>query len=269
MGRVLAARTAGTTPYVVQGLGRVQEGGQDQTYGMPATSPAASDALPNHADLHHKPEGQRWTDTSGSGQRMVDTGRPLGLTAVGPANPGPDSGQQPSAPRLPGAAHPSLSHGSGGTSEGCCSQVQCHPPTGSGTEGNGTIHAGDWASGRGSGGCMEGLGSSSRAGSPANRGHAIEARWSSALQPGGGRTADAGRTLGLILNNPTQHCYINSFVLAWLWTFGNLEAPEAQFFGEYAQAWRDILHSSTPVTVYRIASWTRLFRGWRAPGFPT
>ena len=54
-------------------------------------------------------------------------------------------------------------------------------------------------------------------------------------------------------------------MLAWLWTFGNLEAPEAQFFGEYAQAWRDILHSSTPVTVYRLASWTRLFRGWRAP----
>ena len=53
--------------------------------------------------------------------------------------------------------------------------------------------------------------------------------------------------------------------MAWLWTFGCLEAPEAQFFGDYAQAWRDILHSSSPVTVYRIASWTRLFRGWRAP----
>ena len=265
LGRVLAAGTARTTSHVVQGLGGVPEGGQKSPHGMPAAGPAASHALPNHADLYHQPEGQCWTDPSSSGQRMVDTRRPLGLPAVGPANSGSDSGQQPSAPRLQGTAHPSVSHGPGGTSEGCGSQVQCHSPAGGGPEGNGEVHAGDWASGRRSDGCMEGLGSSSRAGSPADRGHAVEARWSSALQPGGGRTANAGRTLGLILNNPTQHCYINSFVLAWLWTFGNLEAPEAQFFGEYAQAWRDILHSSTPVTVYRTASWTRLFRGWRAP----
>ena len=86
-----------------------------------------------------------------------------------------------------------------------------------------------------------------------------------ALQFGGGHSADAGRTLGLILNNPTQHCYINSFVLAWLWIFGLLEAPEAQFFGDHVQAWRDVLYSHTPITVYRLTSWTRLFRGWHAP----
>ena len=265
LGRVPAAGAARTAPHVVQGLRGVPQGGKEQAHGMSAAGPAAPHALSNYVDLHHQPEGQCWANTSGSGQRLADSGRPLGLPTMGPANPSPDGGQQPSAPRLPGAAHPPFSHGSGGAPEGCCSPVQCHPPAGSRTEGDGSIYVGDWASRRRSGRCMEGPGSSSRASSPTDCGHAVEARWTSALQPGGGRTEDAGRTLGLILNNPTQHCYINSFVLAWLWTFGCLEAPEAQFFGEYAQAWRDILHSSAPVTVFRTASWTRLFRGWSAP----
>ena len=81
----------------------------------------------------------------------------------------------------------------------------------------------------------------------------------------GGYPKDARRVLRLVLRDSTQHCYINSFALAWIWAFSLLQAPDAHFFGDYSQAWRDVLYSSAPITIYRAASWSRLLRGWQAP----
>ena len=187
------------------------------------------------------------------------------LTPVGSASSGLDRGQRPPSSRKPGIAYPAPGHGPGCTTQGCGSSLQCHTSAGSGPQRHDSLHAGDWAPGRWRDGCLERSGSPSRACGPANCGHAIEERWAATIQFGGGPSEDAERALGLILNNPTQHCYINSFVLAWLWTFGLFEAPEAQFFGAHVQAWRDVLYSHAPITIYRLPSWTRLFRGWDAP----
>ena len=76
---------------------------------------------------------------------------------------------------------------------------------------------------------------------------------------------DAGRVLRLALRNPSQHCYINSFVLSYLWTHCLLKAPEAQLFGDHIQAWRDVLYGPMRTTIYGMPSWSRLFRGWSMP----
>ena len=265
LGCLPAARTTRALAQVVSGLGNLPFRSQVQTDGLSASSPVASYPVPDGANLRSEHQGQCGPDPSGTAKGLADPGGTMGVPTVGSASPGADSGREPPSTRKSGIAHSPSCHGPGCSAEGCGSSLQCHAPAISRSQRYDALHVGDWTQGRGRGGCLEGLGSPSGACGPANRGDAIEARWTSTIQFGGGPSEDAQRTLGLILNNPTQHCYINSFVLAWLWAFGLLEAPEAQFFGDYVQAWRDVLHSRDRITIYRLASWTRLFRGWHAP----
>ena len=265
LGCLPATRAARTVANAVSSLGSISLRSQVQTDGLSTSGSVASHPVPDGADLHSEYQGQCSPDPGGTAEGLADPGGTLGVPTMGSASSGLDRGREPTPSRESGIAHPAPCHGPGGSAKGCGPSIQCYTPAGSGPQRHDSLHAGDRAQGRWRDGCLEGIGSPPGACSPANRGDAVEERWTSTIQFGGGPSADAGRALGLILNNPTQHCYVNSFVLAWLWVFGLFEAPEAQFFGEHVQAWRDVLYSHAPITVYRLASWTRLFRGWHAP----
>ena len=66
----------------------------------------------------------------------------------------------------------------------------------------------------------------------------------------------------LQLLNSTSICYINAFVLAYLWACGSLDATDHQFYGACTQAWRDVLYARKPISIISLLSWRFLLRGW-------
>ena len=265
LGCLSAARSAGPPATPVQGIRDLPSGGQIQAYGLPVACPAAEYLVPDGSAVHQEHQGKPGTTSGGSESWMDHERRPMGLPEVGPSGPSPCCGRGEDPSRASGTGHAAGSDGSGGKSEGCCAQVQRDIPDHGRPAQHGQVHAGDWAKGEGSGRCLDRARGPAGTGGPTGCGDAAPTRWTTTIEFGRGPPEDAERVVRLVLRNPSQHCYINSFALAWLWAFCLLEAPDAQFFGSFPQAWRDILYNQQPLTIYRLASWTRLFRGWQSP----
>ena len=66
----------------------------------------------------------------------------------------------------------------------------------------------------------------------------------------------------LQLLNSTSICYINAFVLAYLWACGSLDATDHQCYGACTQAWRHVLYARKPISIISLLSWRFLLRGW-------
>ena len=91
-----------------------------------------------------------------------------------------------------------------------------------------------------------------------------QTRGSEAVQACHRRRAQAlAAILSCVLNNPSNLCYINSWVLAYLWTCAHLSDSTGLLLGRCPQAWRDVMHAASPVNISALPSWRRLLHGWK------
>ena len=265
LGPLPAAGVSGTTAHALQGVGGLSRGSQEQKNGPPSSGTALKYFVPDGSSMHTGHWHHAGADQNCAGQRLDEPGGQVGLPALGFVHSGPCSGRDTSTHGASGTGGALGSDGSLCAGQRRDSSIQCHSPALGGSERNLKVSLGSGLESPWRGRSMDGTGENPELVGPSGGRHAAQTRWSSTLQFGSRSPEDAGRVLSLALTNPSQHCYMNAFALSWLWTHSLLQAPEAQLFGIYQQAWRDILYGPTANTISQLASWRQLLRGWARP----